>query len=74
LKLELSIIGVERRSEFYINGQEVIDRVNEYVRGTLKDNRSFAISPVHCIITDFQMPIKNGLDTVKEVRSLYKTL
>jgi CheY-like chemotaxis protein len=53
LKLELENLGVADRSEFYLNGQEVIDRVSAVLSEALNQNRNLTASPVHCIILDF---------------------
>jgi len=61
-------------SEFYINGQQVIDRVKELVFEQIQTATSYPLRPVHALILDFLMPKKNGLQVVNELKQLYKNI
>jgi CheY-like chemotaxis protein len=75
IKLDLESIGHLKRAEFYINGQEVVDRVLDFVGKAILSNESnMTLCPIQALILDFHMPIRNGIDTVKEVRKFYKWL
>jgi CheY-like chemotaxis protein len=55
LELNLKMIGHLYRSEFYCNGQEIIDKVKEVVtlaleKRTKSDMMTF---PIHALILDF---------------------
>jgi len=56
MKMNLKEVGFIEGTEYFVNGQEVIDRVKEIFETRIK-----SISPVDALLLDFQMPIKNGL-------------
>ena len=56
LKMNLEEAGFIKGTEFYVNGQQVIDRVKEFF-----DTRNKFSCPINALLLDFQMPIKNGL-------------
>ena len=68
LKISLKAVELFVGSEFYINGQQVIDRVKVVVEDTLRDAKRFPVRPISALILDFQMPHKNGLEVVLEVK------
>jgi len=40
----------------------------------IKEATSFPICPVKILLLDFQMPVKNGLEVVIELKNYYKEL
>ena len=40
----------------------------------LHNAKSYPIRPVHALILDFQMPFKNGLEVVKELKEFYDNI
>ena len=74
LKMSIEEIAMTDLSEFYINGQQVIDRVKQLVYDRLHTAKSFPIRPAHALILDFQMPHKNGLEVVKELKEFYNQI
>lgn len=62
------------QTEFYTNGQQVIDRVKELTNSALHESKSYPICPVRLLLLDFQMPYKNGLDVVTELKNYYNHL
>ena len=67
LKLNLTEINQISNAEFYINGQQVIDRVKD-VLGL----PNLLQRPIHSLLLDFQMPFKNGIQVVKEIKKIYE--
>jgi hypothetical protein len=53
LKMSIEEIFMLDLSEFYINGQQVVDRVKQLVDERLHTAKSFPIRPVHALILDF---------------------
>jgi CheY-like chemotaxis protein len=51
---------------FCRNGQEIIDTVESLLTSSHLDDK-----PIDAIMTDFQMPKKNGVEAIKEVKELY---
>ncbi len=49
-----------------------MERVKQLVGEQMQSAKSFPIRPVHALILDFQMPIKNGLQVVEELKDFYK--
>ena len=74
LKMSIQEIALMDLSEFYINGQQVVDRVKQLVNDQLLSAKSFPIRPAHALILDFQMPQKNGIEVVKEVKEFYNRI
>jgi CheY-like chemotaxis protein len=68
LKLNLVNIGMHENAKYFADGQKVIDEV----MATLARN-SEGQWPVYALILDFKMPIKNGLEVVKEVKDIFTT-
>lgn len=64
-------IGVSQNAEYFINGQQVIDYVKECVIESLSQDLKQETKPIHALLLDFQMPQKNGLQTVQEVKAFY---
>jgi CheY-like chemotaxis protein len=50
----------------------VIDRVQELVQKAIVAKESDTIEPVRLLLLDMQMPIKNGLQVVDEVKSMFE--
>lgn len=48
-----------------------MERVKQLVGEQMHSAKSFPIRPVHALILDFKMPIKNGLQVVKELKDFY---
>ena len=73
-KSQLQHFGLGFLSEYYTDGQQVIDRVKLVCEESVQNSTVFPIKPVSVILLDFQMPIKNGLETVLELKQYYKDL
>jgi CheY-like chemotaxis protein len=56
IKNQITELGLLGKTTFCSNGQEVIDRVTELFAKPLPSDR-----PISIILTDFQMPKKNGI-------------
>ncbi len=69
LKINLQEINKIKKSEFYVNGQEVIDRVKEVLTQPNKLAR-----PIQALLLDFQMPVKNGIQTVQAIKRMYESI
>ncbi len=57
LKINLQEINKIKKAEFYVNGQEIIDRVLE----VLTTETTTLLRPIQALLLDFQMPVKNGI-------------
>lgn len=51
-----------------------MERVKQLVGEQMQSAKSFPIRPVHALILDFQMPIKNGLQVVEELKDFYNNI
>ena len=67
IKNQITELGLLSKTTFCTNGKEVIDRVTELFTKPLLNDR-----PISIILTDFQMPKKNGIQVLEEVRALYR--
>ena len=66
-------LGVDHFSKFYINGQDTIDAVKYEVDNALVEfSEKSSMKPVELMLLDFQMPLKNGIQVVQEIRQHYK--
>ena len=66
IKMSLETINELQNSEFFINGQEVIDRVRDIVAQIQSERKTLTepIQPLEVLLLDFQMPYKNGIEVV----------
>ena len=53
LKHQIEAIGAYNLTEFFKNGQEIIDRVKVLTETAIKKAKYFPISPVNIMILDF---------------------
>lgn len=44
------------------------------IQETIVGDTKVAIRPISLMLLDFQMPLKNGVDVVKEMRHYYKRM
>ena len=62
------------KTSFCINGQEAIEDTIKSVETALtqipKDTTRFR--PVNLMLLDYQMPFKNGLEVMKEIKEFYR--
>ena len=65
--MNLNQIELDSNAEYFTNGQEVIDRVKETFSSFISNE-----APIDALLLDFQMPVKNGLEVVTEVKAIYK--
>ena len=63
-KNQIKNLGLTDKTIFCTDGQQAVDAFREQLR------TSDSAKPVTLILTDLQMPLKNGLQVVKEVRGL----
>lgn len=61
-------LNLTAHARFFVNGQEIID----HVRKTLQSSQE--PRPIGLMVLDMQMPIKNGLQVVQEVKAMYNGL
>ena len=61
-------MGLESKSAFCIDGQDTIDQVVRILGECPAEN----LRPITLMLLDLQMPKKNGIQVVTEVRELYK--
>lgn len=72
IKANLMEIGAHSNTEYFCNGQLVIDYVKDFVEKAISGKKLEAVTrPVHALLLDFQMPQKNGLQTVQEVKQYF---
>ena len=74
LKLHLDELGIlEEQCTFLCDGQATIDYVIEFVEEAIVDypEESGTVWPIALLILDFQMPFKNGIQVVQELRKFY---
>ena len=74
LQQHFESLDVLERCEFFYNGQVTIDRTIELVRDAIAycPDGSTKLRPIAIMLLDFQMPTKNGIEVVNEVRALFK--
>ena len=70
LKINLQEINKIKKTEFYVNGQEIIDRVLE----VLTTETTILVRPIQALLLDFQMPVKNGIQTVQAIKRIYQSI
>jgi CheY-like chemotaxis protein len=74
LKTQLTEVGLHSKCTYCIDGQLVIDEVKRIMEDEITaSNEGDVIRPVDFMLLDFQMPKKNGLQVLLEVRELYAT-
>ena len=56
IKNQITELGLLSKTTFCTNGQEIIDQVKQLFSKPLHSDR-----PISIILTDFQMPKKNGI-------------
>jgi CheY-like chemotaxis protein len=66
-------MGLSNVTEFFSDGQEVIDKVKVLTDQALAQTNP-KTPPVHILLLDYQMPKKNGLDVVCELKAYFKEL
>ena len=54
--------------EYCVDGQQAIDKAQQILAEADDKN----LRPISMMILDFQMPKKNGIEVVKEVKKLYQ--
>ena len=70
LKKQLDYPELLDKCSFHTNGQDAIDRIS----AILNDDKSSHAQPISLVILDFQMPLKTGIQVMKEVREMYKSV
>ena len=65
-------MGIFDLTEFCIDGQKTIDLVKKQLDDALLNPKEgLVIKPIALILLDFQMPLKNGIQVVQEIRKYY---
>ncbi len=69
LKSHIESLGLLKQTIFSINGQEAIDFAkNELDKALHSFGSELNLKPVPLMLIDFQMPLKNGIQVVQEIR------
>ena len=70
LKNTLTELGIIDKTQFCVNGQEAIDVSKRIIVEFLKSSPTLVAvkKPISFMLLDFQMPRKNGLQVIKEIR------
>jgi len=74
LRQQLTKIKVaESDTKFCPDGQIAIDKTKKIVLDHVNNRTSEEkiLTPVSLMLLDFQMPVKNGIDVIKEVQKFY---
>lgn len=66
IKNQIQNLGLQNRTSFFTNGQELINKVESILAQPLASDR-----PISIILTDFQMPKKNGIQVLTAVRKMF---
>ena len=66
IRMNMEQMTLLKDLEFFTDGQQVIDRIMEIL-----EMRDLASCPIDALLLDFQMPVKNGIQVVREVKTLY---
>ena len=69
--MNLQDIGVAERLVMFANGQEVVDYFDKLLNDIDLNSVSTVIQPVSLLILDINMPIKNGIDTMRAIREMF---
>ena len=66
-------LSLSRKVSFASDGQQVIELVKEtFLRGLENQIEPGSVyKPIDLLILDFQMPMKNGIQVVAEIRKFY---
>lgn len=75
MRASLTELNVVEKSEFFCNGQEIIDRVKEILTSIPESQVAPVLAkpyPIGTLLLDFLMPLKNGVQVIQEVKALYK--
>lgn len=64
----MTAINLHNNSKYFTDGQQVIDAVKQELLQSESDR------PIRTLLLDFQMPKKNGLQVVEEVKKLYQMI
>lgn len=72
LKRQLTDLGLHEKCTYCIDGQQIIEKS----KGVLEEAIAVAqtgqkVKPIDFMLLDFQMPKKNGIQVVMEVRDFY---
>ena len=67
MKNQISELSLANKTTYSNNGQDLIDKVKTILSEPLASDR-----PIDLILTDFQMPKKNGIEALNEIRALFK--
>ena len=74
LKRQLADLGLHEKCTYCIDGQQVIDKTKRILEDAITiSNTGQSVKPIDFMLLDFQMPKKNGIQVVTEVRDFFAT-
>jgi CheY-like chemotaxis protein len=68
IKICLEKLCPQEIFEYFYEGQSVIDRVKTIVEAAIWEASNFPLQPLRALIVDFNMPIKDGIEVINEVK------
>ena len=66
IKNQIGKLGLTDKTTYSGNGQELIEEVQSILSKPLVSDK-----PISLILTDFQMPKKNGIQALNEIKALF---
>ena len=73
LKSHIEALGLVDTCDFCIDGQKTISKVQLILDDAIaaRDMNSYILQPLDFLLLDFQMPRKNGIQVIHEVKEYY---
>lgn len=70
--MDFEELGILDKTRFAIDGERAVVTATEIMEEALMTDPQHPVQPIQVMFLDFQMPHKNGLQVVKEVKALYE--